>query len=126
MRKRIFNLKEDPAAYISDATIHHGTAYIAGRMSIDPETGELKPGTMKEETALTLDNLLQVIKGLGAEREDILFINAYITDTKEYSEFNQVYIDFFGKNPPARATLCVKELFGGLKVEITAIAAVNE
>lgn len=126
MRKRIFNLKEDPAAYISDATIHHSTAYIAGRMSIDPETNELKPGTMKEEAALTLDNLLQVVKGLGAELEDILFVNAYITDTKEYPEFNQVYIDFFGENPPARATLCVKELFGGLKVEVTAIVAVNE
>ncbi|ATW28923.1 hypothetical protein DCMF_26400 [Candidatus Formimonas warabiya] len=95
-------------------------------MSIDPVTDELKPGTMKEEATLALDNLLKVVKGLGAAIEDVLFVNVYITDMKEFPEFNQVYTGIFKENPPARATLCVKELYGGLKIEITAIVAVDK
>lgn len=126
MIKRIFNLNGDNTGYISDATIHNGVAYLAGQMSIDPVTTALKPGTMNEEASLALDNLLNVVKGLGASIEDVLFVNVYITDMKELPEFNQVYTGIFKENPPARAGLCVKELYGGLKVEVTAIVAVDK
>jgi 2-iminobutanoate/2-iminopropanoate deaminase len=47
----------------------------------------------------------------------------YVTDLNEFAALNEVYAHFFRDAcPPARATVEVKNLPGGAKVEIEAVA----
>ncbi len=124
MRKQIFNLGEKAAAYYSDATVHNGVAYISGQMSLDLATDQPVHGDIGQQTRLALTNLMNVVKGLGAAAEDVLFVNIYLVEEADFDGFNRVYNEFFSVNPPARVTVTVKDLYGGLKIEMTAIVAV--
>jgi 2-iminobutanoate/2-iminopropanoate deaminase len=46
----------------------------------------------------------------------------YLTDLSTFDEMNAVYAEFFNEPYPARATVEVKGIFGGLGVEIDLVA----
>jgi 2-iminobutanoate/2-iminopropanoate deaminase len=37
--------------------------------------------------------------------KDVIKVNAYLTDPTRFTEYNEVYQEFFGQNPPARTTV---------------------
>jgi 2-iminobutanoate/2-iminopropanoate deaminase len=37
--------------------------------------------------------------------QDVIKVNAYLTDPTRFSDFNEVYQEFFGQNPPVRTTV---------------------
>jgi 2-iminobutanoate/2-iminopropanoate deaminase len=46
----------------------------------------------------------------------------YLVDIADFAVMNEVYARYFSQNPPARATVAVKELPRGARVEIELIA----
>jgi 2-iminobutanoate/2-iminopropanoate deaminase len=50
-------------------------------------------------------------------------VNAYVTDLTRFSEFNEVYREFFSHRPPARTTVATGLL--GFLVEVDCIAALE-
>ncbi len=51
--------------------------------------------------------------------------NVYLSDINDFDEMNEVYKRFFAKDPPARLTVAVADIFAGLAVEIDAIAGIE-
>ena len=41
----------------SQAIIHHGIIYVSGQGAVDPQTNEIKLGSVEEEAELALENL---------------------------------------------------------------------
>lgn len=98
--------------------------YCSGQIALDPKSGAIVgDGDIEAETRQVLSNLDAVLRKARVGRGDVAKATVYLTDMAEFSTVNQVYADFFqGLVPPARATVGVRALPKGAKVEIDFIA----
>ncbi|KPU63786.1 deaminase [Thermococcus sp. EP1] len=95
--------------------------FISGQIPINPETGELIKGDIKEQARQAIENLIAVLEAAGAKVEDVAKVNVYLDDINDFGEFNKVYEEYFGKSKPARAVVQVAKLPKNVKIEIEAI-----
>ncbi|MGB7189805.1 MAG: RidA family protein [Acidobacteriaceae bacterium] len=100
-----------------------GWLFVSGHASQDLQTGEVISGSTGEETARTLASIGKVLKEAGCGFEDVVKCTCYLARIEDFDEFNEAYARFFPEAPPARTTIQAV-LWGGLKVEIDAIARV--
>jgi 2-iminobutanoate/2-iminopropanoate deaminase len=107
----------------SQAIIHEGLIYVSGQGPADPETNELKLGTIEEEAELTLENLRIILEEAGSSLDRVLKVTAFLLDMEEFGRFNEVYRKYFQKDLPARTCIQAAKLPGAFRVEIDAIAA---
>ncbi|USH00531.1 RidA family protein [Thermococcus argininiproducens] len=96
--------------------------FVSGQIPINPETGELIKGDIKEQAKQAIKNLIAVLEAAGAKVEDVAKVNVYLDDINDFGEFNKVYEEYFGKSKPARAVVQVAKLPKNVKIEIEAIA----
>ncbi len=80
--------------------------------------------------ALTLDNVIAVVKAAGGKVEDIADMTVFVVDMPSYrsarKELAAVWRERLGKHYPAMALVAVKELFEpSALVEIQAVAFVG-
>lgn len=124
MAKRVIQTGDAPAAVgpYSQAIGVPGLVFCSGQVALDPGTGELVGGSVAEETRRALQNLAAVLEAAGARLADVVKVTAYLTDIGDFAEFNDAYADFFGDQPPARATVGVASLPKGARVEVECIA----
>lgn len=101
---------------------YNGVLYVAGQLSIDPETGKVPEGGVKAEAKQALNNLKLVLDEAGVTKEDVLHCRVYLPDVKYWGDFNEVYAEFFGDHKPARVVVPSNNLYGGCLVEVEAIA----
>ena len=106
----------------SQAIIHNGLIYISGQGAIDPQTNQVKPGTIEEESELALENIRIILEEAGSSLNKILQVTVYLLDIKEYSRFNEFYKRYFQADLPARSCIQAAKLPFGIRVEINAIA----
>ena len=124
--KRIF--QTDKAAVTggpySQAIIHNGIVYVSGQGAVDPQTNDIKPGTVEAEAGLALENLRIILEEAGSSLDKVLTVTVYLLDIAEYARFNEVYIKYFKQNRPARTCIQAGSLPFDTRIEITATAYV--
>jgi 2-iminobutanoate/2-iminopropanoate deaminase len=98
------------------------TLYVSGQVPIDPATGEEVRGDIKAQTRKTLENIKALVEQAGFRMEDVVRATVFIADMDLFADMNSVYVEFFPKNPPARACVAVKGLVRDFLVEISCIA----
>ena len=124
MRKTVTVEKgPNPAGPYSHAVVSGGFVFISGQGPVDPETGTM-PDAFADQVRQTLKNVRTILEGAGSGLDDVVKINAYVTDLTRFQEFNEVYKEFFTHDPPARTTVGASLL--GFLVEIDCIAAVPD
>jgi len=96
------------------------TLYLAGKIGIDPETGELGQD-IKEQTKFALESFKPVLTKAGMNMSDIVMVNVYLKNLEDYAPMNEAYITFFPEDPPARATVFTGLVRNAL-IEISCIA----
>jgi 2-iminobutanoate/2-iminopropanoate deaminase len=117
-----------PAAggHYSQAVVYNGLVFVAGQLAIEPGTGARLTGSIEEQTEQCLKNIGEILKAAGSGLTRVLKMTVYISDIELWSAVNTVYARVMGDHRPARAVVPVKELHYGFKIEIEAIAALNE
>ncbi len=111
-----------PIGPYSQAIEYGGLIFCSGQLPVDPKTGELVAGGMKEQARQVFENLGAVLAAAGSGMDRVLKVTVYMTDLGKFGELNGVYAEYFiGK--PARATVQVAGLPKGAEVEVDAIAA---
>jgi 2-iminobutanoate/2-iminopropanoate deaminase len=113
----------EPAGPYSHAVVAGGFVYVSGQGPIQPETGGM-PDAFEEQVRQTLSNLKTILEAAGSGLEHVVKVNAYITDLTRFSEFNEVYKEFFQDAPPARTTVATALL--GMLVEVDCVAVVAQ
>lgn len=111
----------EPAGPYSHAVVAGGFVYVSGQGPVQPETGEM-PDAFEEQVRQTLSNLKTILEAAGSGLDNVVKVNAYITDLTRFSEFNEVYKEFFQDAPPARTTVATALL--GMLVEVDCVAIV--
>ncbi|MGH9882271.1 MAG: RidA family protein [Pyrinomonadaceae bacterium] len=114
-----------PAGHYSQAVVYNGLVFVSGQLSVDPQTGEKRLGSIEEQTEQALKNVAEILKAAGSDLSRVLKMTVYITDINLWSAVNAVYARLLGEHRPARAVIPTGELHYGFLIEIEAIAAVN-
>ena len=109
----------------SQAIKANGFLFVSGCIGLDPETGKMVPGGVKEQTAQVLKNLTEIVKAGDCEIKDVVKTTVLLTDMKDYGVVNTIYSDTFMEGKPARAAFAVKGLPAGALVEIDAVVVVS-
>lgn len=101
--------------------------FTAGQGGLDPVTGQVVAGGIKEQTARTLDNLKAVLEAGGSSLDQVVKATVFLKDLNDFAAMNAVYASYFGADGdilPARSTVEVARLPRDLLVEIEVVAEV--
>jgi endoribonuclease L-PSP len=122
VREEIFTEKAPkPIGPYSQAVIAGSFVFVSGQIPIDPTTGEMVPGGIKEQTKRVLENIKAVLEAAGCTLDDVVYAIVFLRDLSLFGEFNEVYSSYFAKVKPARVTVQA-EIPRGALVEISVVA----
>ncbi|MGN6890615.1 Rid family detoxifying hydrolase, partial [Neisseria sp. P0014.S004] len=94
------------------------TVYMSGQIPLDPATMTVVGnGDFRAEAVQVFKNLQAVAEAAGGSLNDIVKLNAYLTDLANFAVFNEVMAEFIGQPFPARAAVGVASLPKGVQVE---------
>jgi 2-iminobutanoate/2-iminopropanoate deaminase len=96
--------------------------YTSGQIALDPATGDLVAGGVREQTERVFANLSAVLAGADCGLDDVVKTTVYLADMQEFQAMNEVYARHFGDAPPARTTIAAAGLPKNARVEIEAVA----
>ena len=115
-----------PTGHYSPGIVHNGLVYVSGQLAMDLKTREPFAGDIETQTELALRNVEAVLKAAGSDLDHVLQMTVYISDIELWGKVNEVYARVMGDHRPARAVIPVKDLHFDTKIEIAAIAAVQD
>ncbi len=128
MPKSIISSKAAPPAigpYSQGIKGNGQIIFTAGQIPIDPRSGQVLQGDVRQQTRLVLNNVKAILEEAGAHMEDVVKTTVFLKDMGEFGHMNEVYAEFFKVTPPARSTVEVSRLPRDVKIEIEAIAIVD-
>jgi reactive intermediate/imine deaminase len=108
-----------PTAPYSHAVRAGDFLFVTGQLPARPETGELVPGGIVEQTHQVMQNLEAVLRGAGTSLARAVFARVYLVDFADYAKMNAVYRSYFATGRlPGRTCVGVTGLALGALVEI--------
>ena len=122
--KKIIKTDKAPQAIgpYSQAVEIDNTLYISGQVPINPETGKVVEGGIKEQTDQVMKNIGAILKEAGYSFSDVIKSTCLLNDMDNFKAMNEVYGKYYPENPPARAAYQVVKLPLGVMVEVETIA----
>lgn len=126
--KQIIKTDKAPAAIgpYSQAVHAGGFIFISGQLPLDPATGEMVSGGIKEQTDRALQNIRGIVADTDTTFHDVVKTTVYLADMDDFAAMNEVYDQYFDSEAPARATVEVARLPKNALVEIEAIVLSEE
>ncbi len=111
----------------SQAISAGGFVFVSGQIALDPETGKLiEDRSVEAEARQCLNNLAGILSGAGSSLDRAVKVTIYLTDLASFQQVNEVYSQFVGDTPPARATVEVSALPLGVAVEMDCVAIAGD
>ena len=101
--------------------------FTAGQGGLDPVTGQVVSGGIREQTERAIENLKAVLEAGGSSLGQAVKTTVYLKDINDFAAMNSVYASYFGSDSdslPVRTTVEVARLPRNLLVEIEVIAEV--
>ena len=121
--KAISTIKAPAAIGPYSQAIYVGNlVFTSGQIPIDPVTGTIVEGGIKEQTRQSLTNVKAILEGAGLSMGHVVKTTVFMADMNDFADMNSVYAEFFAEPYPARSAVAVKTLPKGALVEIEAIA----
>lgn len=97
--------------------------FVAGQAAIDPKTGKIVNGGIKEQTQQTFRNIEAILKTTGLTLEHVVKVSVFLKNISDYKMMNEVYATLFKRDPPARTTVQANLPLEGILIEADAVAA---
>ena len=128
MSKTIIHSNHAPAAIgaYSQAVRSGDTVYMSGQIPLDPQSmNVVGSGDFPAEAHQVFKNLRAVAQAAAGSLDDIVKLNAYLTDLGNFAVFNEVMAEYFTQPYPARAAIGVAALPKGVQVEADAVLVLD-
>ncbi len=125
MKRQVISTDKGPRTGLpySQAIRHGDVVYVAGQVAINPATGQVVEGDIREQTRQTLENIRAILQAAGTSLAHAIECFCLLRDINDFGAFNEVYKGFFPKEPPARTTVQATLPRPALLVEIRTVAA---
>ena len=122
-KKEVVNLPgatPNPNAVLSNAIKIGNMMWVAGQLGT---TQGDTVGNIEKETTNALDKIKKTLEAGGFQMSDVVAVQVYLIDIKDFQKMNGVYRTYFTDMKPTRTTVQVAGLASpSARVEITATA----
>jgi len=127
MTKEYIHTKKAPSAIgaYSQAVKYGDMIFLSGQIPLDPDKMILVSDDIDIQIKQVFINLKYVLEASGSSLENILKLNVYLTNLKNFSKVNEHMEIIFNKPYPARAAIGINSLPKDSLIEIDAIASVK-
>jgi len=98
--------------------------FTSGQIPMDPESGDIVSGDIRQEAEQVFRNLDEVLKAAGTSLRRAVKLTVFLTDMVHFGAVNEVYARFFEEPFPARSCVEVAALPKGVRIEAEAVAVV--
>jgi reactive intermediate/imine deaminase len=102
------NTANAPTSPLSTQTVafsHYNN--LSAQLPIDPKTGRLVVGGVKEQAGQCLKNIKAILESIDVPLDDIVKVNIFLKDLADTEVVNEVYSTFFPDSAIARAVAYV-------------------
>jgi 2-iminobutanoate/2-iminopropanoate deaminase len=99
--------------------------FLSGSIPLDPVSGQLVEGGIKEQTTRVLENIKGLLAAGGTDFNHVVRTTVFMVDLGEFGAMNEVYSSYFAAPYPARSTVQVVKLPRDVRVEIDVIAVLD-
>ena len=96
--------------------------FLSGSIPLDPASGQLVEGGIKEQTTRVMENIKGLLAAAGADFNHVVRTTVFMVDLGEFAAMNEIYASYFTAPYPARSTVQVVKLPRDVRVEIDVIA----
>ena len=126
------NTANAPTCCLSTQTVafsHYNN--LSAQLPIDPKSGKLVVGGVKEQAAQCLKNIKAILESIDVPFDDIVKINIFLKNLSDMDAVNEVYTTFFPDSAiarayayvPARTTVAASALPMDALVQIEAVVS---
>ena len=106
----------------SQAVEANGFVFVSGQIPLDPKTGNLVTGDIREQTKRVMENGKAILAAAGCAMSKVVKSTIYLKNIGDFAIVNEIYGSYFPVDPPARATVEVSRLPKDVAVEMDFIA----
>lgn len=123
MKKQIHTLNAPTAiGPYSQAIQTNNLLFVSGQIPLDPKTGSLIHGDIREQTRQIFKNIGEILKEANTTFENIVKLTVFLTDLTHFPVVNEVFSEFLSEPYPARSTIEVSRIPKDAQIEIEVIA----
>ena len=124
--KRVIQTEMAPKAIgpYSQAVQAGNFLFLSGQIPLDPKTGELVKGDIRQQTKQVLENMKGVLESQKLGMENVVKVTLFLKDIGNFNQVNEVYATYLQSSLPARSTVEVAKLPRDAEIEIEAIALI--
>ena len=127
MKKEIIKTASAPEAIgtYSQAVKVGNTVYLSGQIPLIPGSADMEAGDIRAQITRVFTNLAAVAQAAGGSLQDVVKLNVFLTDLKNFPVVNEVMAEYIKQPYPARAAVGVAALPRGAQVEMDAIMVIG-
>ena len=96
--------------------------FASGQIPINPLTGNIVEGGIREQTHQALANVKAILEAAGLSLSNVVKTTVFLADINDFAEVNAIYGTYFTEPYPARSAVSVKALPKGALIEIEVVA----
>ena len=111
-----------PLAPYSPGAKAGNVIYVGGTLAMDASGKTMGVGDVRAQTRHVLEAIKSVLAAGGGSMTDITFNQIFLKDLADYAGMNEVYKEYFPKNPPARYCIRADLVRPDFLVEIASTA----
>lgn len=100
--------------------------WLSGQIPLNPATQELVSDDVSEQAHQVFTNVRDLLEAAGATFDHVVNVTLYLTDMNDFATVNAIYEQYMTQPYPARTTIMVAGLPKGAKVEMVAIANLDQ
>lgn len=78
--------------------------FVSGQVGFNAEN-EIVAGGIVAQVRQTIENMRKILAAAGCSLEDVVKVNVWLDDARDFASFNRVYASYFKNVPPARSTV---------------------
>ena len=110
-----------PSPILNPAVRVGDLVWTAGHTGRDPKTGQM-PDDLEAQTRNTLDAIRAALEAAGSSMASVIKVNIYLSDIALRNKFNEIYLQYFPADRPARTCIGNAGFEGNTLVEVECVA----
>ena len=118
------NTENAPVSSLSTQTVafsHYNN--LSAQLPLDPKTGEMVAGGVKEQTEQCLKNIKAIVESIDHVMDDVVKVNIFLKNIADIDAVDEVYKTFFPGGVPARRTVGVSALPEDALIQIDVVVS---
>jgi 2-iminobutanoate/2-iminopropanoate deaminase len=111
-----------PLGPYSQGVIANGLVFVSGVGPIDPSTGNVVTGGIREQTEQVIESVKAILEEAGSSLQKVTKVTVFLKDAATLKDMNEVYAGYFRDHKPARTTVIADFTMKDFLVTLDAVA----